>query len=82
MSAPNNLKSSETKIAGIIPLWQLKEKIPFFVLSAVLVIITYYIPDTELYTGPFLCETASSYSPSGQCACCICDLSGENIYAE
>ncbi len=35
-------KLSETKIAGIIPLWQLREKIPFFILSAVLVIITLY----------------------------------------
>ena len=30
------------KIAGIIPSWQLKEKIPFFVLSAVFSIITLY----------------------------------------
>jgi len=36
----NDQKLSETKIAGIIPLWQLWEKIPFFILSTVLVIIT------------------------------------------
>jgi len=35
-------KLSEPRIAGIIPLWQLWEKIPFFILSAVLVIITFY----------------------------------------
>jgi tetratricopeptide (TPR) repeat protein len=40
-------KLSETKIAGIIPLWQLKEKIPFFILSAVMVIITLYNPNTH-----------------------------------
>jgi tetratricopeptide (TPR) repeat protein len=44
---PNNQKLSETKIAGIIPRWQLKEKIPFFVLSAVMVIITLYTPDNH-----------------------------------
>ena len=38
----NDQKLSETKIAGIIPLWQLKEKIPFFILSAVFSIITLY----------------------------------------
>ena len=40
-------KISETKIAGIIPLWQLKEKIPFFILSAVMVIITLYNPNAH-----------------------------------
>jgi hypothetical protein len=40
---PSNVrKLSETKIAGIIPLWQLREKIPFFILSAVFAIITLY----------------------------------------
>ncbi len=43
---PNDRKLSETKIAGIIPLWQLKEKTPFFILSAILVIITLYTPNT------------------------------------
>ena len=45
ISPPSNQKLSETKIAGIIPLWQLLEKIPFFILSAVLVIITLYTPN-------------------------------------
>jgi hypothetical protein len=40
----NGQKLSENNIAGIIPLWQLREKIPFFILSAVLVIFTLYIP--------------------------------------
>jgi tetratricopeptide (TPR) repeat protein len=40
ISPPRVQKLSETKIAGIIPLWQLREKIPFFILSAVFVIIT------------------------------------------
>jgi hypothetical protein len=53
--APNNRKLSEPTIAGIIPIWQLKEKIPFFILSAVLVIITlcnpddHYTPDVSEY---------------------------------
>jgi tetratricopeptide (TPR) repeat protein len=45
ISLPNDQKLTETKIAGIIPLWQLREKIPFFVLSAVLAIITFYPSD-------------------------------------
>jgi tetratricopeptide (TPR) repeat protein len=39
-------KLSEPRIGGIIPLWQLWEKIPFFVLSAVMIIITLYTPNT------------------------------------
>ncbi|HUN53747.1 MAG TPA: tetratricopeptide repeat protein [Smithella sp.] len=38
-------KLPETKIAGIIPIWHLWEKIPFFVLSAVMIIITLYNPN-------------------------------------
>jgi len=34
-------------------LWQLKEKIPFFVLSAALVIITFYAPHFESYVKDF-----------------------------
>jgi len=34
-------------------LWQLKEKIPFFVLSAVLVIITLYAPHSKAYVKAF-----------------------------
>jgi tetratricopeptide (TPR) repeat protein len=44
---------SETKIAGIIQVWQLLEKIPFFILSAALVIVTLYNPNnptTELFS--------------------------------
>jgi protein O-mannosyl-transferase len=40
ISASRVQKLSETKIGGIIPLWQLKEKIPFFILSVVILIIT------------------------------------------
>jgi protein O-mannosyl-transferase len=48
-------KLSETKIAGIIPLWQLKEKTPFFVLSAVMVIITLYNPHAhEILDSPYI----------------------------
>jgi Tfp pilus assembly protein PilF len=46
ISPPNNQKLSEPGIAGIIPLWQLWEKIPFFILSAIIVIITLYTPNT------------------------------------
>jgi len=42
ISPTNDQKLSETKIAGIIPLWQLREKTPFFILSAVFSIITLY----------------------------------------
>jgi hypothetical protein len=47
ISQPDNQKISEPKIAGIIPLWQLKEKTPFFILSAVMIIITLYTPNTN-----------------------------------
>jgi hypothetical protein len=47
ISPPNEQKLSETTIGGIIPLWQLREKIPFFVLSVVMVIITLYTPDNH-----------------------------------
>ena len=42
ISPPVNRKLSETKIAGMIPLWQLREKTLFFILSAVFSIITIY----------------------------------------
>ncbi|MGA9111573.1 MAG: tetratricopeptide repeat protein [Smithella sp.] len=45
-SPPRVQKVSEPRIAGIIPIWQLKEKIPFFVLSIIMVIITLYNPNT------------------------------------
>jgi tetratricopeptide (TPR) repeat protein len=44
-SPPCVQKLSEPRIAGIIPIWQLWEKIPFFVLSAVMIIITFYTTD-------------------------------------
>jgi protein O-mannosyl-transferase len=45
ISPTHEKKLSEPKIAGIIPLWQLKEKLPFFILSAVTVFITLYAPN-------------------------------------
>jgi tetratricopeptide (TPR) repeat protein len=42
LSPPNVQKIPETKLAGIIPLWQLREKIPLFILSAVFAILTFY----------------------------------------
>ncbi|MGD0277870.1 MAG: tetratricopeptide repeat protein [Smithella sp.] len=45
-SPPRVQKVSEPRIAGIIPLWQLKEKILFFLLSIIMVIITLYNPNT------------------------------------
>src|SRR5664280_2842256 len=67
ISPPDNQKLSETKIAGIIPLWQLLEKIPFFILSAVLVIITLYNPNTpdmmnspDLKWFPFISRLANA----------------------
>ncbi len=54
ISPSHDRKLSETKIAGIIPLWQLLEKIPFFILSAILVIITLYIPEnTDMPDIPY-----------------------------
>ncbi len=54
ISPPDDRKLSETKIAGIIPIWQLKEKTPFFILSAILVIITLYIPEnTDMPNIPY-----------------------------
>jgi Flp pilus assembly protein TadD, contains TPR repeats len=50
ISPPLVQKLSEPRIAGIIPLWQLREKIPFFILSLILVIITLYTPDNPAIT--------------------------------
>ena len=47
ISSPNVKKLPETGIAGTIPLWQLWEKIPFFILSTILVIITLYTPEDQ-----------------------------------
>jgi tetratricopeptide (TPR) repeat protein len=38
----DNRQLSKTKISGIIPLWQVKEKIPLIILSAIVVAITLY----------------------------------------
>ena len=56
-------------------LWQLKEKMPFFILSVVLVIITLYSPIQSI------CTTFSLEFPARQCSCFFCDLSGKNILA-
>ena len=52
----NDHKLSKTGFAGIIPLWQLREKIPFFILSVVFSIITLYPPNKPSigYTPPSL----------------------------
>jgi protein O-mannosyl-transferase len=42
ISPSNDRKLSETKFLGIIPLWQLWEKIPFFVFSLIFSTITLY----------------------------------------
>jgi Tfp pilus assembly protein PilF len=68
ISPPRVQKLSEPRIAGIIPLWQLWEKIPFFILSVVLVIITlFYTPDVpdmlaspDLKQVPFISRLANA----------------------
>jgi tetratricopeptide (TPR) repeat protein len=40
-SVPHVQKLQEPKLWGVIPLWQIKEKLPFLVLSAVLIIFTF-----------------------------------------
>lgn len=46
VTSPENRISSEKKLAGIIPSWQLREKLPFFAFSAVFSIITLYAHNT------------------------------------
>ena len=56
-------KLPETKIAGIIPVWQLWEKLPFFILSAVFSIITLYNPSqpkTSLKAFPLSSRLANA----------------------
>ena len=48
---PTDQKLSEAKIAGIITLWQIKEKIPFFILSAVFSILTLYAQYKPSFKG-------------------------------
>jgi protein O-mannosyl-transferase len=44
---PTVQKSSDPKIRGIIPLWQIQEKVPLFILSAILVVISLYNPNVS-----------------------------------
>jgi tetratricopeptide (TPR) repeat protein len=63
ISQANSHKLSQTRIAGIIPLWQIWEKIPFFILSAVLAFITLNNPsevDTSLKIFPLLSRLANA----------------------
>jgi hypothetical protein len=64
ISPPHGQKLSEAKIAGIIPLWQMREKIPFFIFSAVFSILTYYTqhkPSIKDY--PFSLESRIANAP-------------------
>ena len=55
ISPPDDRKLPEKMIADIIPSWQLREKIPFFILSAVISVITLYTPDKrETFSKSFL----------------------------
>jgi Tfp pilus assembly protein PilF len=61
ISPPVTPKSSETRIGGIIPLWQLREKTPFFILSAVFSIITIYAhPDKSANHFPLVSRLANA----------------------
>jgi hypothetical protein len=52
--APVVRKSSKPAHIGIVPLWQIQEKIPFFILSAVFSIITIYAQHRSSYKShPF-----------------------------
>ena len=48
---PTNQKLSGAKIAGIIPLWQIREKIPFFILTAIFTILTLYAQYRPSFKG-------------------------------
>ncbi len=39
----------ENKIIGIVSLWQIREKIPFFILSAVIIIVNFYNSSDKVY---------------------------------
>jgi protein O-mannosyl-transferase len=45
----NKQKLPENKIMGIVPLWQIKEKVPFFLLSAVIIIVNFYTSGNKVY---------------------------------
>ena len=42
-------KMTKTKPEGIIPLWQLKEKIPLFLLSIIFMVLTFYAQHQKVY---------------------------------
>jgi tetratricopeptide (TPR) repeat protein len=63
ISLSHDRKLSETKIAGIIPLWQLREKIPFFIMSAMLVIITFNAPDSPFVGKRFSLSSRLANAP-------------------
>jgi protein O-mannosyl-transferase len=46
---PGLQKSARPKPEGIIPLWQLKEKIPFFLLSIIFMVVTFYAQHQTAY---------------------------------
>ena len=69
------LKRFESQKGNLI-LWQLKEKIPFFILSAVFSIITLYAQIQSLSFKIYSLEF-----PACQRSCFFCDLSGKNILA-
>ena len=70
------LKRFESKKGNLI-LWQLKEKLPFFILSAVFSIITIYAHTM----GKIPLKIISPEFPARQCICFFYDLSGKNILA-
>jgi Tfp pilus assembly protein PilF len=47
VSAPVDRELPESKLAGIIPVWQIQEKLPFFILSLIAVIVTLYGQDNS-----------------------------------
>jgi len=51
VSPPIDRKLFEAKIAGIIPLWQIREKIPFFIISAIFTILTLYAQYKPSFKG-------------------------------
>ena len=81
ISPPRVQKLSEPRIAGIIPLWQLQEKIPFFILSVVIVIITLYNPNApDMLDVPYL-KQFPFISRLANAPVAFVNLSGKNILA-
>ncbi len=53
LSPAGKQKLPEHRISGVIPLWQLREKLPFFILSAIFSIVTIYVqykPDVKHFS--------------------------------